>query len=98
MGKPQQFSIGGEELMFKPLTMKHIDLLMAAGNDNQEKQAKALAQIMRITLKEAVPDASEEEIEGVAINHFQELSDAIMEVNSLSNDRVKSPETSKKEE
>ena len=87
LGKPKDIELEGETYTFKPLTVDNIDLIMDL--ENESKRAEAMKKIVKITLKDAVPDASEEEINGVAISHFQKLTEAIMDVNGLNNAKPK---------
>ncbi len=82
LGKPKTFTIGEIELEIKPRTLSDIDLIM--GMDNDEKRGDAMKELMKRTLKEAVPDATDDEINNIAFEHFKVLSEAIMEVNGLS--------------
>ena len=81
LAKPKKIELLGEEFDFKPLTVKNIDLIMDLEHEN--KRANAMKEIIRITLKEAVPDSTDEEINGIAIQHFQKLTSVIMDVNGL---------------
>jgi len=81
LGKPKEFTINGEVFTFRPLTVKDIDLIMDL--ESETKRSTSLRKIIIKTLKDAVPDATDEELESVAIEHFAELTDAIMEVNGL---------------
>jgi|TARA_R100001530_G_scaffold126350_1_gene95168 hypothetical protein len=83
IGKPVEVKIEGESLLIKPLTMKDMDVIVNLGSEDSAKQAKAITSLIKLTLKNSVPEATDEEIEGVAIAHFQELSEAIMRVNGL---------------
>jgi len=69
------------DLEFKPLRFEHMDLL--AKLDNPETRIEAMKEIMKITLKEAVPDATDNEIEKLGVTHLLEISNAIAEVNGL---------------
>ena len=79
--KPKEIEIGGEKLNISPLTVEHIDLLMDL--EDKDKRANALKKIVKITLKNAVPEATDDEVNKVAIKYFKELTQAIMEVNGL---------------
>jgi len=81
LGKPIECEIGGETFELKPLTVKDLDLLMDLENEN--KRAGALKQIITKTLKNSISDATDEEIDGVAVEHFDELTKAILKVNKL---------------
>ena len=92
MGKPKEFEIGGEIFTFQPLTVEDLDLIMDLESEN--KRAIAMKKIIRKTLKKAVSDATDEEIEKVAMEHFDALTKAIMDVNNLSGERkVQTQET-----
>jgi len=81
IGKGQAFKIGDLDLELKPLRFEHMDLL--AKLDNPESRVEAMKEIIKITLKEAVPDATDEEIEKLGITYLMEISNAIAEVNGL---------------
>jgi|TARA_Y100000034_G_scaffold135310_1_gene206680 hypothetical protein len=83
IAQPIKVTIGGLELDVKPLTMKDLPCLMSMSSDDPQKQAAAFQEVITLTLKSAVPDASNEEIEGVSVKYFEELSTAIMKANGL---------------
>ena len=57
---------------------------MQVGDENdKEAQAKAMREIITQTLKESVPDATEEEIDKISLEHMTKLMESIMEVNQL---------------
>ena len=87
LAKPKEITLAGEQIMVKPLTVDNIDLVMDL--ENESKRANALKKIIKITLKEAFTDATEEELNGVSIQHFQDITKAIMEVNGLGQDENK---------
>jgi len=84
IGKSKTFKIGDLDLELKPLRFEHMDLL--AKLDNPESRVEAMKEIIKITLKEAVPEATDEEIEKLGITYLMEISNAIAEVNGLSNE------------
>ncbi len=81
LGKSKTFTIGEIQLEIKPRTLKDIDLIMNMGDD--AKRADAMKELIRRTLKDSVPDATDDEINNIAFEHFKVLSDAIVEVNGL---------------
>ena len=81
LGKSKTFKIGDIDLELKPLRFEHMDLL--AKLDNPNERVKAMKEIIKITLKEAVPDATDEEIQNLGITYLMEISNAISEVNGL---------------
>jgi len=92
LGKPKDIELEGDTYTFKPLTVDNIDLIMDL--ESESKRAEAMKKIIKITLKDAVPDATDEEVNNVAIQHFQKLTEAIMNVNGLDNN-AKSQQKSK---
>lgn len=82
LGKPQTFQIGEIELEIKPRTLGDIDLFMDMANE--EKRSKAMSELIKRTLKDAQSDATDDEINNVAFQYFKELSEAILQVNGLS--------------
>lgn len=90
MGKPMEVSIGGEDLTIKPLTVKDLPLLMSLTDQDSDKRTKAMVDLIVKTLRESVPDATEEEITSIGVSYFKELSEAIMKVNGMENVEGKS--------
>lgn len=82
-GKSRMFKIGEIELEIKPRTLKDIDLIMALGEKELNVRSDAMKELIKRTLKDADKDASDEEINQVALRYFAELSKAIVEVNGL---------------
>ena len=83
LGKSKTFKIGDIDLEFKPLKFENMDLL--AKLDNPESRVEAMKEIIKITLKEAVPDATDEEIEKMGITYLMQISNAIADVNGHTN-------------
>lgn len=85
-----EVSIGGEDLTIKPLTVKDLPLLMSLTDQDSDKRTKAMVDLIVKTLRESVPDATEEEITSIGVSYFKELSEAIMKVNGMENVEGKS--------
>jgi len=83
IGKPKTFKIGGIELELKPRTIKDIDVINRFAEP--ETRGQAMRELIVSTLKEAVPDATDEEIDSISFKYFQELTEAILEVNGFKN-------------
>lgn len=84
VGKGKKFKIGELELEIKPLTVSSLPLLMQIGDDtNKEAQANAMKEVITETLKESVPNATDEEIDKISLEHITKLMEAIMDVNQL---------------
>ena len=81
LGKSETFTIGTIELEIKPRTLGDIDLFMDMANE--EKRSKAMSELIKRTLKDAVPDATDDEINKIAFEHFKVLSETILKVNGL---------------
>lgn len=80
-GKPKEYEIEGEKFTFKPLKVDNLDLVMDL--QSEDKRASSMTQIIKLTLKDAVPDSTDVEIDNIAIQYFKVLSDAILDVNGL---------------
>ena len=83
--KGKVVDIGGIAIEIKPLTVSAMPLMMELGNGTPEEQAKATMEILKISIKDAIPDATEEEIKKIPIEYIMSLTEAIMEVNQLDN-------------
>jgi hypothetical protein len=81
LGKPKTYTIGGIELELGPRTMNDMELLIEL--TKEDKRGEAMKELIKRTLKDAVPDATDEEIGKIAFEHFKALSEAIVEVNGL---------------
>lgn len=81
IGKSKTFMVGEVELELKPLKFDNIELL--AELEDESKMIGAMKKIIAITLKEAVPDATDDEIANLGMAHIQKISDAIVEINGL---------------
>jgi hypothetical protein len=81
-GKSKIFIIGGIELEFKPRVFEtDIDLILDLSKP--EKTGNAMKELIKRTLKDAVPDATEEELKNVSFQYFKEITNAIVEINGL---------------
>jgi hypothetical protein len=83
-GKSKIYHIGEVNLDISPRTLDELDLILDLAES--EKRTKAMQELIKRTLKQAVPDATDEEVKNVAIQYFKELSEAIVEVNGLKQD------------
>ena len=84
IGEAKKYKIGDVELEFKPRTLEDIELIMAIAEEG-EARAKGMKDLIFKTLKEADTEATDEEINAVALTHFKELTEAIIDVNGLKN-------------
>ena len=73
--------IAGEEIEIYPLKLKDLDLILKMGNE--KTQTESLKELVKKTLRDIMPDVKEEEFDNISISFFQELTEAIMEVNGL---------------
>lgn len=81
-GNPKKYTIGTIELELRPRTLADVDLIFDLSDAT--KKGQAMKELIKRTLKDAVPEASEQEINAVAFKYFKELSEAIADVNGLS--------------
>ena len=72
------------EIEVKPLTVSSLPLLMQMSDEaDKEVQANAMREVLKTTLKDAIPDATDEEVDKIPLEHIQTLMEAIMEVNKM---------------
>jgi len=83
-GNAKAYNIGGVELDLKPRRLEEIELLMQL--QDPAKQGEAMSELIKRTLKEAVPDATDEEINNLSLEHLKPITEAIMDVNGLKNE------------
>jgi len=85
-GKSKVFKIGDIELELKPLGLEDMSRFSINENSPIEKQSEASVGLIKKTLKESVPDATDEEISNISFKYMEELMKAIMDVNGLKKD------------
>jgi len=83
LGKSKTYTIGDVELEFKPLKFENLNLL--AELEDESKRVDAMKKVIALTLKEAVPDATDDEIANLGLTYLQDISNDIVEVNGLKN-------------
>jgi len=85
VGTGKDITLGEITIHIKPLTVNSIPILMSMSSENPKEQAEAMNEIIRTTLKEAVPDATDEEIKNIGVEYMMPLMEAIMSINKLDN-------------
>ena len=72
------------EIEIKPLTVSSMPLLIALGNEeDKDAQSVAMKEIIVKTLKDAVPAATDDEINKIPLEYITPLIEAVLEVNNL---------------
>ncbi|KKM77087.1 hypothetical protein LCGC14_1373610 [marine sediment metagenome] len=90
VGEGKEVKIGEVTLDIRPLTVSSLPLLMQIGDkENKEGQAEAMKEVISRTLKDSVPDATDEEIDKISFEYIVPLMEAIMEVNNMEMDEDK---------
>jgi len=92
-GESKKILLGKIEIEIRPLTVSSLPLLIEMGKE--ETQSKAIQEIIKKTLKDAVPDATDEEIENIGLEYMTTIMSTVMEVNKLEGDKLP-PEIAKK--
>ena len=80
-GKPKTYTIAGQEMTFRPLEMKEIDLVFMAGD--KEKQAEGVKGLVTVTLKKSYSELRDEDIEKISLEHFEAITKAVMDINNM---------------
>ena len=83
-GKPQKFKIGELELELKPLTVDELNLFSIDDKSPMEEQMKSTNKLISKVLKNSVPDATDEEINNISLEHLQDLMNAVMKLHKFS--------------
>ena len=83
-GKPQKVKIGEIELELKPLTLDDLELFSIDANAPIEQQTIMSKKLIAKILKDAVPDATPEEINKISMEYLSDIMKAITKLNKLS--------------
>lgn len=79
-GKPKTFKIGGVDLELYPRNGEDLDLFM---DSSEENKIKILKELIKKSLKESVPDSTDEEINNISLKYWKDLAVAVSEVNGF---------------
>ncbi len=82
-GKPRVFKVGETELTLKPLTVDELELFNIDEKAPPEKQMESTKGMINKILKNSYPDATDEELKNISLEHLTELMTAIMELHKL---------------
>ena len=85
VGTGKDITLGEITIHIKPLTVNSVPILMSMSSENPKEQAEAMNGIIAKTLKEAVPDATDDEIKNIGVEYMMPLMEAIMSINKLDN-------------
>lgn len=82
-GKPKVYKVGNIDLELKPLTVDELDLFNIDENAPIEKQMESTKGMITKVLKNSYPDATEDELKGISLEHLTDLMNAIMDLHKL---------------
>lgn len=88
-GKGKTFKIGGIDIPLKPLSIDDLNLLSIDENAPMKEQIEMTNKLISKVLKEAIPDATDEEIKNISLEHLTDLMNAIMELNKIDKSNIK---------
>ncbi|MAG76424.1 MAG: hypothetical protein CL811_06640 [Colwelliaceae bacterium] len=83
-GKSKTYNIGGIDLELKPLTVEEMELFSIDTDASAAEQMESSKKLIAKVLKNSVPDATDEEISSVSLEHLAPLMEAIMELHKMS--------------
>ena len=86
-GKSKTYKIGEIEIELHPLSIKDMELITIDDKSSVEEQQKASKKLITKTLKESIPDATDEEIDNIGFQYMEELMEAIMDVNGMNKNK-----------
>ena len=86
--KPEKIEIETQdnekiELEMYPLTVDNLDLLMDLESKEEGIAGNALKQIVKLTLKKSMSDATDDEVRNFPIQYVDKLIKAIMKINKV---------------
>jgi len=88
-GKPKTYKLGEVDLEIKPLKLDDMNLFTMDQNATSKEQTENSLKLIHKVLTESVPDSTEEERKNVGIAYMEDLMNAIMDVNGLTEQRSK---------
>ena len=83
-GKSKTFKIGGIDLELKPLSVDDLELFSASESSTMEQQMGMAKKLIAKVLKNSIPDATDEEIKNISVEHLDDLMKAITSLHNLS--------------
>lgn len=98
LGKPQMVKLGNEEIELMPLNVGDMDTILGLESKDERVKNSSMKELIRRTLKRSVPDAEDEEINGMSLEYFQDLMQAIIKVNGFEETKIQEMVNKKKEE
>ena len=82
-GKGKEVQLGDVTIIVKPLTVNDMDLMMDLSKEGTEEQIVAMKKLINKVLKQAVPDATDDEINNVSVEHLTSIMNVISELNGV---------------
>ena len=83
LGKPKEIEIDGNKIIIHPLKVKSMALF-----SKKEMTPEETAEISQKILKLSIPDATDEEIDGLPMEVFVKLMEEINKLNGFTDERV----------
>ncbi len=83
IGQPKEIDLDGTKIMLHPLKVKDMSLFIKE-NTTKEEMEKMSTQILKLS----IPDASDEEIDGLPIDKFMILMEEINKLNGFTDERL----------
>jgi len=81
IGKGKKIKLEGIEIEIKPLSLSDMNVMTKLGNE--ETRVEATKELITKVLKEAMPSATDEEIENVDLKHINKIMETILELNQF---------------
>ncbi len=81
--KPVKKVIKGVEVEVRPLRLIQMDTMLKLSSNDDKKVNEGLMEIIRYTLKEAFPEATDKDLDEIGMDSINELQPIILEINGL---------------
>ena len=83
VGKGKKVQLGEIEIEIKPLTASSMPEFIELTNLDVKIQAAAMKKLLKQTIKNSIPDATDEEIDNMPMQYLSVIMTTMMEVNKV---------------
>jgi len=88
LGSPKEIEVDGEKLTIHPLKVKDIEMF-----SNQNPTEAEVKEMGKKLIKLSIPDATDEEVDGLSMSAFVKIMDEINKLNGFKDERLESIKT-----
>ena len=89
LAKPMEVTIGGENYMIKPFTVKEISILTRMSSKDDEVKAKAMEEAIFKVMQQIDSEVTKEQVEEISMEYLEDIINVIAKVNGTEIDPAK---------